>query len=189
MNGENKANKINGKDNEQKVIPKDVWKDFAEFWDATEWIDLKPADIKKHLGNGKYLFIPIPKDVTSKVVGKAWYNNMAQFREKKEGGFGNITICFAGQKATLEQVFGDKPLNYAQMTKQLHLYVNDHHLSSKQPEPKPETKPKPKVEPKPKAENKNGKNTVHVNTVEEMEKEVAKLNPKNSKKGSGTIKK
>jgi hypothetical protein len=157
-------------ENKTKIIPKDTWKDFTEFWDNTEWIDLKAADIKKHLGNGKYVFIPIPKDVTNKVVGKAWYNQLSLLREKKTGGFGNIVISFAGQKATLEQVFGSKPVTYAQMTKQLHLYVNDHHLSTKKSEPKPEPKKTETKSNNPKSEKKNGKNTVHVNTVEEMEK-------------------
>jgi hypothetical protein len=69
-------------------------------------------------------------------------------------------------------VFGSKPVTYAQMTKQLHLYVNDHRLSGKQTEPKTE----------PKVETKNGKKTTKVNTVEEMKKEVAKLTAKKGKK-------
>ncbi len=164
MAKEEKNNKTNGKANGQKVIPKDVWKEFAEFWDSTEWDALKVADIKKLLGNGKYVFVPIPKNITDKTEGNAWFKGLSEFREKGKGNFGGFTVCFAGQKATLEQVFGKDPINPAQMTKQLHLYINDHHLSSKA------------------SAKTNGKNTVKVNTVEEMEKEVAKLNPKNKGK-------
>ncbi len=157
MAKEEKNNKTNGK-NGTKVIPKDVWKAFAEYWDSTNWEALKAADIKKHLGNGKYLFVAIPKDITNKDIGKAWFDQIKEFREKSKGGFGGFTVNFAGQKASLEQVFGKEPINPAQMTKQLHLYINDHRLSSKAKT--------------------NGKNTVKVNTVEEMEKEVAKLSKK-----------
>lgn len=141
-----------------KVIPKDIWKQFDRMWDATNWEDLKAAEIKKLLG--KYLFVPIPKNVTDKTEGKAWYDQIKAFREKGKS-FGGYTICFAGQKSTLLQVFGDKPLNPAEMTKRLHLYINDHRLSS--------------------SAKTNGKNTVKVNTVEEMEKEVARLTPKKGK--------
>ena len=158
MAKEEKNNKTNGKANGTKIIPKDVWKEFAEFWDKTEWEALKAADIKKLLG--KYLMVSIPKDITNKDIGKVWFDQIKEFREKGKG-FGGYTICFAGQTATLEKVFGKSPLNPAEMTKCLHLYINDHHLSSTS-----KTK---------------GKNTIKVNTVEEMEKEVAKLNGKKGK--------
>ena len=157
-----KAKEQNGK-NGQKVIPKDAWKEFYEYWDNCDWKDLTIAEIKKHLGNGKYVYVPIPKNVTDKTEGGAWFKALSEFREKGKGNFGGFTVCFTGQKATLEQVFGKEPINPAQMTKQLHLYINDHHLSSKA------------------SAKTNGKNTVKVNTVEEMEKEVAKLSGKKGK--------
>jgi hypothetical protein len=173
MSKENgKTNGQNGKANGTKVIPKDVWKAFAEFWDITEWSALKAADIKKYLGNGKYLFVAIPKDITDKTIGKAWYDQIKEFREKGTGGFGGYSVCFVGQKATLEQVFGKEPINPAQMTKQLHLYINDHRLSSKGSEPKANPKP----------EEKNGKKTVKVNSVAEMEKAVEKIKNKKGQK-------
>jgi hypothetical protein len=161
-----KTNGQNGKANGQKIIPKDAWKEFYEYWDNCDWKDLNVADIKKHLGNGKYVFVPIPKNVTDKTEGKAWYDQIAKFREKGKGGFGGYSVCFAGQKATLEQTFGSEPINPAQMTKQLHLYINDHRLSSKKSEPKTETN------------GKNGKKTVKVNNVADMEKAVEKITKK-----------
>ena len=158
------ANGQNGKTNGQKIIPSLVWKEFAEFWDSVEWKDLTEKDIKKHLG--KYLFIAIPKNITDPKIGKAFFDEIKQFKEKGKG-FGNYRINFAGQVAALESVFGNKPINPAEMTKTLHLYINDHHLSSSA-----------NVEPN----GKNGKKTnIKVNTVDEMEKEVAKLKPKKGK--------
>lgn len=47
---------------ETKLIPKDIWRKFVEeYWEETEWENLTEADIKKALGNGKYVFVPIPK--------------------------------------------------------------------------------------------------------------------------------
>lgn len=169
MNEEKKTNgKTNGQNgkNGQKEIPKDVWKTFAAEWDETNWEDLKASEIKKLLGNGKYLFVAIPKDITDKTIGKAWFDEIKEFREKGTGGFSGYSVCFAGQKATLEQVFGKEPINLAQMTKQLHLYINDHRLSSKKSEPKAETN------------GKNGKKTVKVNNVADMEKAVEKITKK-----------
>jgi hypothetical protein len=168
MNGE-KINKTNGKAQEekngQKVIPKDVWKEFYNFWDATEYEDLEAKQIKKILG--KYLFVPLPKDVRNRKAIDDWFSKIKELREKGKGGFGGITVCFAGQKKSIEEIFGQKPLTYAEMTKQLHLYINDNRLANKKPEAK--------------AEEKNGK-TVKVNNVADMEKAVEKVKP-NSKKG------
>lgn len=163
--------KINGKATEEKVIPAAVWKEFYQYWDATEFKDLKVAEIKKHLGNGKYVYVQIPMNVTDKIVGTAWFNMMKSFKEQGKGGFGNYRINFAGQTATLESVFGKEPINPAQMTKVLHFFITDHHLSSKNPETKPE----------PKTEVKNGKKTVKVNSVADMEKAVEKITKKGKK--------
>jgi hypothetical protein len=166
-NGE-KINKTNGKEkNGEKIIPKESWTEFNKYWLETEWASLTIADIKKHLGNGKYVFEPIPKNVTDRTAGTEWFNKMKHFREKTTGGFGGYTVCFKGQKSTLEEVFSDKPLNPATMVKQLHLYINDHKLSSR----KSETKTKPEE---------NGK-TVKVNNVAELEKVVEKVKPKKGK--------
>ena len=153
----------NGKTKEEKIIPSSVWKEFAEFWDSVEWKDLTEKDIKKHLG--KYLFVAIPKNITEPKIGKAFFDEIKQFKEKGKG-FGNYRINFAGQVATLEAVFGNMPINPAEMTKTLHLYINDHHLSSSA-----------KVDPN----GKNGKTTVKVNNVADMEKAVAKIKPKKGK--------
>lgn len=164
--------KINGKA-EEKVIPAAVWKEFYEYWDSTEWKDLTKKDIQKHLGDGKYVFVEIPTNVKDKIVGTAWFQMMKSFKEKNTGGFGSYRINFAGQTATLESVFGDKPIDPATMTKQLHLFINDHHLSSKAVEPKVETNTK--------TEN-NDKKTVNVNSVSAMEKAVETIKPKKGKK-------
>lgn len=157
-NGVKKQNgTANGKAKEEKIIPSLVWKEFAEFWDSVEWKDLTEKDIKKHLG--KYLFIAIPKNITDPKIGKAFFDELKQFKEKGKG-FGNYRINFAGQVATLESVFGNKPINPAEMTRTLHLFINDHHLSSSA-----------KVE----TNGKNGKKTVKVNNVADMEKAVEKI--------------
>ena len=148
----------NGKAKEEKIIPSSVWTEFAEFWDNVEWKDLTEKDIKKHLG--KYLFVAIPKNITEPKIGKAFFDEIKQFREKGKG-FGNYRINFAGQVATLESVFGNKPINPAEMTKTLHLYINDHHLSSKGSEQKA-----------------NGKHSVKVNSIPELEKAVSKITKK-----------
>lgn len=161
--------KINEKTNEpkvaetEKVIPTEDWKKFAEFWDATEWESLTEKDIKKHLG--KYLFVPVPKGITNKDIGTKWFNEIKQYKEKK-ASFGGYTVCFAGQTDSLEKVFGNKPLTTTEMTKQLYFYINDHSLSSKNSEPKPEAKP----------EEKNGKKVTKVNSIEAMEKAVETVN-------------
>ncbi len=53
---------------EEKISPGDIWKAFYEFWDNTEWKDLTKKDIKKNLGE-KYIFVPIPKNITDKEIG------------------------------------------------------------------------------------------------------------------------
>jgi hypothetical protein len=167
-NGE-KKNKTNGKAHEekngQKIIPKDVWKEFYKFWDATEYEDLEAKQIQKILG--KYLFVPLPKDVRNRKLVDDWFSKIKEMREKGKGGFGGYTVCFKGQKSTLEEVFSDKPLNPATMVKMLHLWINDHHLANKKTEPKAN----------PKVEEKNGK-TVKVNNVADLEKAVSKIKPK-----------
>jgi chromatin remodeling complex protein RSC6 len=154
---------------EEKIIPTEDWKNFANFWDSTEWKDLTEKDIKKHLG--KYLFVAIPKNITDPKIGKAWFDEIKQYKEKK-ASFGGYNVCFKDQTATLSEVFGDKPLTTTEMTKRLYFYINDHSLSSKNSEPKPEIK----------VEEKNGKNTVKVNSIEAMEKAVETIKPKKGKK-------
>jgi hypothetical protein len=127
-NGE-KTNKTNGKEkNGEKVIPKDVWKEFYNFWDATEYEDLDAKQIQKILG--KYLLVPLPKDVRNRKAIDDWFSKIKEMREKGKP-FGILTVCFKGQKETLETVFGTKPLKITEMTKQLQLWINDHQLSKK----------------------------------------------------------
>jgi hypothetical protein len=86
---------------EEKIIPRGIWKAFYEFWDNTEWKDLTKKDIKKNLGDGKYVFFPIPKNITDKETGTKWLNELKQFREK---GKTKSVICFKGDKMPLEKV-------------------------------------------------------------------------------------
>lgn len=165
-NGKATEEKANGKVKEEQIIPQNVWKAFYEYWDNTEFKDLTVADIKKHLG--KHVYVQIPKNITDKAIGTEWFNSLKQFKEQGKGGFGNYRINFSGQTATLENVFGKDPINPAQMTKILHLYINDHSLSSKNSEPK--------------VEEKNGKKTVKVNSISDLEKAVEKINNKKGKK-------
>jgi hypothetical protein len=135
----------NGKANGTKVIPKETWKAFYEFWDNTEYEELDAKSIKELLG--KHLFVPLPKDVRNRTAIDKWYKEIKSFKEKGKGGFGDYRI------------------NPAQMTKILHLYINDHYLASKGSEPKVET-------------NGNGKKTIKVNSIQEMEKAVEKIGKK-----------
>ena len=165
-----KANGQNGKvAKEEQIIPIQTYKQFFEYWDNTEYDDLDAKQIQKILG--KYLFVPLPKDVWNRKAIDDWFSKIKEMREKGQP-FGGITVNFSGQKATLAEVFGNKPLTITEVTKQLHFFINDHGLSSKKSEPKEEAK----------QEKKNGKNIIKVNTVEEMEKEVAKLTSKKGKK-------
>jgi hypothetical protein len=107
---------------EIKQIPKNIWKEFNEYWDKTEYKDLTVADIKKHLGNGKYMYVPLPKDVTSKLESKIWHMRIAEYREKSKP-FGGYAVSFKGDKTTLEELFGDEPIATTAMTKKLHEYV------------------------------------------------------------------
>lgn len=168
VNGKNGT--VNGKAKEEKIIPKSIWKEFYEMWDATEYEELDAKEIRKILG--KYLIVPLPKDVRNRKVIDQWFSEIKQFKEKGKG-FGNYRINFAGQTATLEKVFGNMPINPAEMTKTLHLYINDHHLSSSKVS-------EPKANPKP--EEKNGtKKTVKVNSIPELEKAVEKITKKGKK--------
>lgn len=45
--------------------------------------------------------------------------------------FGGYSISFAGQTATLEQVFGKSPIGPSEMTKKLWAYVKGHKLAGK----------------------------------------------------------
>lgn len=166
-NGKTNGQNVKVSQEELKIIPKDTWKAFAKYWDDTEYEELDAKSIKEILG--KYMFVPLPKDVHNRKAIDIWFEEMKELREKGKP-FGGLTVCFAGQKATLEDVFGNKPLNPATMVKQLYLYINDHNLSSKNSEPKAIT------------EVKNGKNTVKVNSIAEMEKAVDQLKPKKGKK-------
>ena len=56
--------------------------------------------------------------------------NLAKKKSKKKA-FGGYSICFAGQKATLEQVFGKAKLAPSQMTKKLWAYIKKKRLAKK----------------------------------------------------------
>ncbi len=45
--------------------------------------------------------------------------------------FGGYSINFAGQTATLEHVFGNKPIAPSEMTKKIWAFVKAHNLSNK----------------------------------------------------------
>ncbi len=49
----------------------------------------------------------------------------------KKPAFGGYSINFAGQTATLEQVFGKTPIAPSEMTKKIWNYVKSKNLSSK----------------------------------------------------------
>jgi chromatin remodeling complex protein RSC6 len=51
-------------------------------------------------------------------------------KSSKKGAFGGYTISFKGESATLETVFGVKPLPPSEMTKKLWAYVKRHNLSN-----------------------------------------------------------
>lgn len=107
-------------ENNTKVIPKDVWKEFNEYWDKTEYKDLTAADIKKNLGNGKYVYVPLPKDVTVELEAKIWHMRMAEYREK---GNGKTTVNFSGDTTTLESLFGSEPITTKVINEKLREYV------------------------------------------------------------------
>jgi hypothetical protein len=94
---------------ETKLIPRDVWKAFDEYWNKTEWKDLTEKDIKKLLGNGKYVFVPIPKEITKKNEAKIWYIRISEFKEKGKP-FGNYhwTIDERGLNTTLGEILDMK---------------------------------------------------------------------------------
>jgi len=50
---------------------------------------------------------------------------------KKKKAFGGYAISFAGQKASLEQVFGKAKLAPSQMTKKLWTYIKKKKLAKK----------------------------------------------------------
>ena len=59
---------------------------------------------------------------------------MAKKKAKKKGkkkAFGGYSISFAGQKATLEKVFGKSRLAPSQMTKKLWVYIKKKKLAKK----------------------------------------------------------
>ena len=49
----------------------------------------------------------------------------------KKPAFGGYAISFAGQTATLEQVFGKTPIAPSEMTKKLWAFVKSKNLSNK----------------------------------------------------------
>ena len=49
----------------------------------------------------------------------------------KKPAFGGYAVNFKGQTATVEQVFGNKPITPAEMTKKLWAFVKGKKLSSK----------------------------------------------------------
>jgi len=133
-----------------------VWKPLQHFG-CNELGRLKAADIKKLLGNGKYVFVPIPKNVTDKTEGNAWFKALSEFREK-------VKATLVDSQSALQ----DKRLHSNRSSgKSLSIQPNDQavtpihqrsHLSSKS--------------------SGNGKNIVKVNSVKEMEKAVEKMKPK-----------
>ena len=50
---------------------------------------------------------------------------------EKKKAFGGFAVSFKGQTATLEQVFGSKPIPPHEMTKKIWAYVKAHKLSTK----------------------------------------------------------
>ena len=51
--------------------------------------------------------------------------------EKKKPAFGGYAINFAGQTATMEQVFGKTPIAPSEMTKKIWNFVKSKNLSNK----------------------------------------------------------
>lgn len=92
---------------EQKVIPKEVWKNLKEYWDNTLYKDLKEREIKQILG--KYVLVPLPKDITNKVEARIWYIRMSELREKgKPFGDYHWTIDEKGLNTTLGEILDMK---------------------------------------------------------------------------------
>jgi len=50
-------------------------------------------------------------------------------RKPKRIPFGGYTIDFSGQEATLENIFGQKPITPPQMTKLLWIFIKQRHLN------------------------------------------------------------
>ena len=104
----------------EKVIPRDVWLKLLEYFDNTEYEDLDGKKVKAIIG--KYLYVPIPDNFNTKLEADIWYMRMNVLREKGKP-FGNKTIDFSGDKTTLEELFGDKPIGSTQMPKILWDYI------------------------------------------------------------------
>jgi hypothetical protein len=123
--------KTNGKTNgqnvkvaqEEKIIPREAWTEFNKFWSETEWKDLTVADIKKHLG--KYLFVPIPKDVTDKTIGQAWFDEIKQFKEKGKVGL-KYRLNFSNDESLLRDLMGLDDLKISDAMKKCREYIEKH---------------------------------------------------------------
>jgi hypothetical protein len=116
-NGETKVNQKDGKANEQKVIPKDIWTKFEEYWDKTDYPKLTATDIKKHLSDGKYLFVPLPKEITTKLEADIWHMRMRVLVER------NGVVSFSGDKTTLEELFGSEPISKKAVNEKFREYL------------------------------------------------------------------
>lgn len=112
------------------------------------------------------MFIDIPKNITDPKIGKAFFDEIKQFKEKGKGGFGGKTISFKGDKTTLESLYGSEPVKPTELSKKIWDYIKENKLT---------------VEPKAETNGKNGKKTVKVNNVADMEKAVEKIKSKKGK--------
>jgi predicted nucleotidyltransferase len=106
--------------NTQKVIPRDIWKEFDEYWTKIEYEKLSATEIRKHLGDGKYLFVPLPKEITKPLEAKIWYMRISEHKEK---GKPSNKISFKDNKTTLEEVFGIEPLSKSEIVDKVRNYI------------------------------------------------------------------
>ncbi len=91
----------------EKVIPKDIWKQLKEYWDNTYYEELSEKKLKDILG--KYVIVPIPKNITNRTEARIWYIRMSELREKGTpfGGY-KWTIDEQGLNTTLGEIIGLK---------------------------------------------------------------------------------
>ncbi len=63
----------------------------------------------KYLSFGKYLLVPLPKDITNKVEARIWYIHMSELREKgKPFGDYHWTTAEKGLNTTLREILDMK---------------------------------------------------------------------------------
>lgn len=105
---------------ETKVIPKDVWKKFDEFWNDIEYSDLTEKKIIELLGKGN-LFVKIPKNITDLKIADKWYEEIREFREKKNA-FGGRIIDFSMDETPLNKIFPE-PIGIGELQKVLWAYI------------------------------------------------------------------